>query len=232
MAPVKVTLSLDCPSCGAGGAVRCDRLGRLHVCRRCARSFRVDATGGLVEVVKRKDGKWIDKLAYQRIAARSHAMRLLTRRVLPAFVLAGIVLLGYRLISRPAPAQQPDLPRELQPRVELFTRAWLQKDWSLLRRFAAPGEDRPLYNWFVHHPPPAKGPAESSSGLEVVLVSTQAQTATVKVRIGDPAGNSGAPPVEAIQLWQEHQGGWFFVPESKANTPRASAGATVRSSSR
>jgi hypothetical protein len=204
----------------------------LQVCRGCARSFRVDATGGLLEVVKKKDGKWVDKLAYQKTAYRSRAARLLIRRVLPVLMLVGTVLLAYRLISRPAPAQQPDLPQELQPRVELFTRAWLQKDWSLLRRFAAPGEDRPLYNWFVRHPPPAKGLAELNSGLEVVLVSTQAETATVKVRIGNSVGKSGAPPVEAIQLWQEHQGGWFFVSESKANTPKSSAAPSVRSSAR
>jgi len=229
LAPVGVTLSLDCPSCGASGAVRCDRLGRLQVCRRCARSFRVDATGGLVEVVKRNDGRWVDRREYQRTATRSRAWRLLSRRVLPVLALAGIVCLGYRLISRPAPAQQPDLPRELEPRVELFTRAWLQKDWSLVRRFAAPGEDRALYSWFVRHPPPAQVLADWPSGMHVVLVSTQERLATVRVRIGNAGGTQARSLGEIVQFWQEHEAGWFFAPEGKSSGSRASASPALRS---
>jgi hypothetical protein len=207
----------------------------LHFCRRCSRAFRVDPSGGITEVVKKKDGKWVDKLAYQGIATWSRAARLLARRVLPAAALVGLVLLGYRLTLRPAPAQQPDLPRELQPRAEMFTKAWLKKDWSLMRRFAAPGEDRALYNWSVRHPPPAKAVAAQSDAdlpVEAVVLSTQTQPITVKVRIGSAPGKSGVPPFEVLQFWQEHEAGWFLCPETKAGSARASIGSGARSSSR
>jgi hypothetical protein len=234
LAPVGVTLSIDCPSCGAGGAVRCDRLGRLHVCRRCTSSFRVDATGGLVEVVKSGDGKWIDKRAFERTSKKARAVRLLTRRLLPAMVLVGVVVLGYRLTSQPAAAQPPDLPRDLQSRVELFTKAWLRKDWSLLRRFAAPGEDRPLYNWFVRNPPTKTlaGQIDEELSLQVIILSTQGQPATVKVRIGSAAGKPTLAPVEVLQFWREHEAGWFVAPEVTTGGQRASAVTAGRSSSR
>ncbi|HMF15416.1 MAG TPA: hypothetical protein VKE94_24040 [Gemmataceae bacterium] len=159
---------------------------------------------------------------------------MLTRRVLPGMVLVGLMVLGYRLSSRSASAQQPDLPRELPRRVELFTRAWLQKDWPLLRRFAAPGEDRLLYNWFVRNLPPKALLGQPDEGLSVqtTIFSTQVQPATVKVRIGGVAGKLTVAPVEVLQFWQEHEAGWFVSPDGKTSAARAAAASTPRSPSR
>src|SRR5262249_7621901 len=106
-------LRLDCPCCGAQGAVPWDRLGRLHACRRCPRSFGVDPPGGLVEVIRTRDNKWVDRAVHTARSRRNQAVRLVTRYVLPFLALAGGVLLVVWLSSRPATSAEVALPREL-----------------------------------------------------------------------------------------------------------------------
>ena len=52
---------------------------------------------------------------------------------------AALVLVSW-MFSRPAPSRA-ELPRELKPRVELFTGAWLKRDWPRMRLLVTPGED-------------------------------------------------------------------------------------------
>jgi hypothetical protein len=206
-------LRVVCPTCGAGGAIRWDRLGRLHICRGCSRTFRVDPGGGLVEIIRTKDNKWVDRAAHTSRSTRSRLLRFVGRRLLPALGLAAAVLLVIWLSSRPATSSEVALPRELEPRVELFTRAWLNKDWAKMRLVVTPGEDRALYKWSVRHPPAARSedPAGQDVPIEVTVLATQAQKARVKVRIRGPDGPSGKGASEWVQFWEERGGTWFFL---------------------
>ncbi len=191
-------LPIDCPSCRAAGAVRWDRLGRLHTCRRCGRSFRVDPCGGAVEVVQTKGARWVDRTA-SAAARRRRTARRLGFAALPVLGFLTVAVLIIRLTARPPAASAAELPSELQPRAEVFTRAWLGKDWSVLRRLARPGEERDLYRWSVHNPPPAGGEA----AVEVTILATQGTTATVRIRA------RGVP--DQVQLWEERGGAWYFL---------------------
>jgi tetratricopeptide (TPR) repeat protein len=208
-------LRVDCPSCAARGAIRWDKLGRLHVCRGCSRSFRVDPRGGLVEVIRTRDDRWVDKESHAATSRRVRAARLLKRGLLPLAGLAVAVLIAFWLPSRPAPSAEDPLPRELKPRAEFFTRAWLKKDWRRLRLLVRPGEDRALYRWSVHHPPPVTAAQAGAAGredrIEVKVLTTQDRTATVQVRIRGPAAASAEEAVEFIQFWEERAGTWFFL---------------------
>jgi hypothetical protein len=212
-------LRVVCPTCGAGGAIRWDRLGRLHICRGCSRTFRVDPGGGLVEIIRTKDNKWVDRAAHTARSTRSRLLRFVGRRLLPALGLAAAVLLAVWLSSRPATSSEVALPRELEPRAELFTRAWLKKDWAKMRLVVTPGEDRALYRWSVRHPPPAArsgaNPADQDVPIEVTVLSTQAQKARVQVRIRGPDGPSGKGASEWVQFWEERGGTWFFIVPSR-----------------
>lgn len=221
-------LPFDCPSCQARGAVRWDRLGHLHACRRCRRCFRLNPSGRVVEVIQKRDGQWVDKLGHERTSGRDRAVRILTRRVLPAAALVALAFLVFRLTSRPPAPPSVELPHELTSRAEMFTHAWLKKDWPLMKRFAMPGEDRPLYNWSVRHPPPSRKPpssqAEADTRIEVAVLSSQVQPTTVRVRIRGLAGKSDSSVVEVLQSWEERGGAWFFVPPTKPGGQSAAAG--------
>jgi hypothetical protein len=202
-------LRVSCPACGTIGALRWEKLGRLHTCRRCGRSSRLDPSGGLVEVVRTRDNKWVDREAFEQQSRRARATRFALRRLLPALALGAAIFFAVRLSSRAAlPAEAP-LPRELSPRVELFTRAWLKNEWFVMRRLVVPGEERPLYTWSRRHPSPL-GPTPTQLGPDVrveVSVVGQQEERTVKVTVR----GVGPSPLELHQVWTERGGHWFFV---------------------
>jgi tetratricopeptide (TPR) repeat protein len=208
-------LRLGCPSCGVKGAIRWDKLGRLHSCRRCSRSFRVDPQGGLREVLRTKDNKWVDKETHRGRSQRARVVQLILRGVLPALGLAAGILLVIWLSSGPAASSEVELPQELLPRAELFTRAWLKKDWPRMRLLVRPGEDRNLYRWTTRHPPPispiSPGLSDPDIPIEVTVLSTQAQGNTIKVRFPNLVGGSGKGPSELVQVWEKRGSTWFFV---------------------
>jgi len=212
-------LRVDCPSCGAHGAIRWDKLGHVHVCRSCSRSFRVNSSGGLVEVVGASDNKWIEKEKRSVTSNRARTMRFVIRRLLPVVGLAAVLLLSLRLYSRPATASDMELPRELKPRAELFTQAWLKKDWSRMRLLVRPGEDRNLYKWSVRSAPPLTtsldGQTAKDIAVDVTVLSIQSQKATVRVQVRDPIGTSANTHLDFQQLWEDRDGAWFFIVPSE-----------------
>jgi hypothetical protein len=214
-------LRVDCPSCGAQGAIRWEKMGRLHTCRGCARSFRVDPSGGMVEVIRTKDNKWVDKVAHAARSRRAIATRFIVRRLLPALGVAALILGVVWLSTRSAVSAEVQLPRELQPRAELFTTAWLKKDWATMRLLTTPGQDRNLYKWYLRHPSPPARPQAGDSGdeihLEVGVGATQGTTTTVKVRIPGQGGTAGKGALEQTQSWEERGGTWYFVVPGQSN---------------
>jgi tetratricopeptide (TPR) repeat protein len=207
-------LPVGCPSCGAQGAVRWQKLHRLHACKRCSRSFRIDASGGMVEVIRTKDGRWVDRPEHERSSRRRLAVRVVALRLLPvAGLLLAVALLASRLSARARPPAEVELPGELKPRVEWFTRAWLKKEGRMMRRLVTPGEERNVYRWSVRHRPPAverrAGEPHEDVPVEVTVLSSQGNTTTVKVRI--PGAGGAGRPFEFLQQWAERGGRWVFV---------------------
>ncbi|HLN32372.1 MAG TPA: tetratricopeptide repeat protein [Gemmataceae bacterium] len=224
-APDGSVLRVDCPFCGAQGAIRWDKLGHLHVCRRCSRFFRVDPSGSLVEVIRTKDNKWVDGEVHSARSNQARTMRFVIRRLLPVAGLAALLLLSVRVFSRPATTSDMELPRELKPRAELFTQAWLKKDWSRMRLLVKPGEDRNLYKWSVRSPPPIgrslEGQTEQEIPVDVTVLSIQSQRATVSVQIRDLVGASANGPLDFQQFWEDRDGAWFFmVPAQQTGAKR------------
>jgi len=213
-AAIDSIVRVACPSCGSQGAIRWDKLGHLHICRRCSRSFRVDPKGGLVEVVRTKDRKWVDKETHAPTSGLSRAVHILTSRVAPALGVVAAVLLALRLFSGSAPAQAHELPVELEARAQLFTKAWLKKDWALMRLLVRPGEDRQLYKWSVRQAPPVlpmlQAQPDNEPPVEVTVVSSQAQTSTLRIRIRGLQENQAAA-VEMLEIWEERNRSWFFA---------------------
>jgi hypothetical protein len=196
---------MNCPACGAQGAIPWQKMGRMHLCRRCARSFRVDTHGGLVEVVRDGDNGWIDRTLHEKRRRRNRTVRFVTRFVVP---LVGLAVVGFfimRLTLLQRPPAEPEWPRELQPRVELFARSWVKKDWAVLRRLVTPGEDRNLYRWYTAHPAPRGTGAEPE--VKVTVLTTTADRALVRVQVR----GVGSGPLDLRQTWEERGDTWFFV---------------------
>lgn len=201
-------LRVECPACGAQGAIRWEKLGRLHVCRSCSRSFRLDPSGGMVEVIRTRDNKWVDRKAHEARSRRGFAIRFTTRLILPVVAVAAIAVAGAWWSTRPVQSAEVELPRELVPRVELFAKSWLKKDWGTMRLLATPGQDRNLYKWSLRHAPPRPAQANQEMQVEAAVLATQGQMSTVKVRIRGTAGRGWA---EEVQYWEDRGGAWYFM---------------------
>jgi tetratricopeptide (TPR) repeat protein len=212
---------VECPDCKTRGAIRWDKLGNLHICRHCSRSYRVAASGGLVEVMRTNISKWIDKSAQAARWRRGRWSHLVVRRLLPALGLAATVLIAVWLASHPAASSAEQLPRELNLRAELFTRAWLKKDWALMRQLVRPGDDRNLYRWAVRQSPPELSPRRTQESqswpIEATVLSNQPQSATVRIRMPGLHGKSGGD-LEMQQTWEQRSGTWFFVVPDQPRT--------------
>jgi tetratricopeptide (TPR) repeat protein len=209
-------LPVSCPCCGTQGAIRLQKMDHLHVCRRCSRSFRVDASGGLSEVVRTKEGRWLDRRSHEKGARRAWMLRLAAFRLFPAAVVLVVLgLLTVRLAARARPPAETPLPEELMARVELFTRAWLKNDNRMLRRLVVPGEERNVYRWSVRFPPPALLPEADEPDqpvrVEATILAPHARTTTVRVRIHGVTGAADSAGWEVMQSWEERGGRWFFV---------------------
>jgi hypothetical protein len=209
-------IRVDCPACRTPGAVRWDKIGRLHICRHCSRSFRVDRQHGVVEVIQNRDGKWVDKHVHEESSRRKKLTRFALGRLLPATVLAAAVLLvvWFRFFNAPAALAEVELPHELEPRVELFTRAWLKKDWAQMRLFVTPGEEKRLYKWSVRNPPPGskvKAAAADDLKIQVLVASPHAIKSGVTARIQGAPGAKTGTGLELPQFWEKHGDAWVFV---------------------
>jgi tetratricopeptide (TPR) repeat protein len=114
------SIGVVCPDCGACGEIPWDRLGRVLACKGCARHYRVKGAGHIVPVTQTDGGKWIETAQLKR------PRRLPVNRwtACAAAAVLAMVMAGASGVFSPSnsAAAATDLPRELEPRVELFTR--------------------------------------------------------------------------------------------------------------
>jgi hypothetical protein len=223
-----IFLKVSCPACGARGAIRWDKLNSVHVCRRCSRFVGVNRSGGPVEVIRAKDNRWVTKEVHAARSTRARVRRFFTRCLLPVLGVAVAILLTLRLSSRPLALPDVELPRELKPRAELLTKAWLKRGWSQMRLLVRPGEDRNLYRWSVRSPPPTGEPkvgqSEGELTVDATVLSVQPQAAQVRVQIRGLPGTSAKDPLELLQLWEDRGGSWFFIVPTQTTSAKAPRG--------
>jgi hypothetical protein len=127
-------------------------------------------------------------------------------------LLSVAALCSWRLGRRPAPAEPP-LPRELEPRIELFARAWLRGDLPRMRQLTVTTQDRVLYAWHRRHLPPAV-PDEAdaaSPSFRVDTVADRPPYRVVRLHLAGPPppGRSSLP---LTLTWEVREGAWFFLP--------------------
>ncbi len=198
-------LPLNCPGCGAEARISWKHLDRLFRCRQCTRVYRVSREGHLQEIDPNPAPP--RRAAWHRRAAALCALGLL--------VFLAIVLVP-RFRNKSA---LPDLPPDLQARGELWGRAWMNDDRSLLRRLTATTHDRQLHPWLTRHPPPKT--KEASAGaphdspppdIQLRIRKVKPNEAAVSVRITAASLKS---PREFQLDWVERGEIWYFVPTLK-----------------
>jgi hypothetical protein len=213
-------ISVTCPCCGEPGTVNWDRLDKILHCGRCTRRFGVKPDGKTVEVVRTADGRWVDRSQQQAASRRARSGR---RRVLLLVLCVGLLLAaGFSVwrVTRPAAtAAEMELPHELEPRVELFGRAWARGDVPLMRRLTTPTQDRQLYSWYMRHQPsPRTGTTESASPdvkVEVSAVTRKPQLAVMHVRVQGLQAAGGKSSLDLNLLWEVRGDTWYFIPPPK-----------------
>src|SRR5262249_7590548 len=160
-------------------------------------------------------GRWVDG-ARQKAAVRQ--VRSGRRRVLLLALCLGLLLAtGYSVwrVARPAAtAGEVELPRDLEPRVELFGRAWARGDVPLMRGPTTPTQDRQLYSWYLRHqPPPRNGAAEQGNAdikVEVSTVTRKPQQTVMHVRVQGLRAANGQSSAEMNLSWEERGETWYF----------------------
>lgn len=198
-------LPLNCPGCGAPARISWKHLDRLFRCRQCARVYRVGREGHLKEIAPNASPPR-RKAWYQRAAVLS---------ALGLIVFLAIVIVP-RFRNKSA---LPDLPTDLQARGELWGRAWMNDDRSLLRRLTATTHDRQLHPWLRKNPPPqtkeksAVAPHDSPlPNIQLRIRKVKPNEAVVSVRINSASLQS---PREFLLDWVERGEIWYFVPTLK-----------------
>jgi tetratricopeptide (TPR) repeat protein len=214
-------LTVNCPGCAAPGAINWDRLNKVMACPSCRGHFAVRQDGTAVPVVRAAGGRWVEsaKLAAGRKQARTR------RRLLVGVAAAAVLLLAAGLsawwVVHPAAPREPELPRELTPRAELFARAWLRNDVPLMRRLTTPAADKAVYGWYTRHRPPALPEPPAGQDLpegvnvEVSTVSSKEHLSVVRARFTGLPPTRGKPSPELTLSWEERGDSWYFVPPPK-----------------
>ena len=206
-------LVVACPDCGSAGTIGWDRLGHVLACKGCARNYRVGSDGRMVAVMQTAAGRWVETAKHRpRRAWKS----LVSRRSACAAVVLGVFLPAAWLFARPVPPPLvPDLPRELEPRAELLSRAWLTKDLPLLRRLTLTTYERSLFGWLRRRPPPRKLSADEAATLKMEIYQRRkaGRVTSVTVRIRGVPGAKGV--VDFTQTWEERDGTWLFLPPQR-----------------
>ncbi len=130
--------------------------------------------------------------------------------VFVVIAVAATFFITSKLRSRDERVQETPLPADLNARAELFTRAWLEGDWSQMRRLVRPGMDKAVYSWWVHNPAPEDlANKAGASQVRVEAVKEQAQTHQAELAVH--FGGSGQQLPEFRQWWEEVGGSWYFV---------------------
>jgi hypothetical protein len=202
-------LQIRCHACGESGAINWDRLNHIQNCRHCSRHFAVRADGHAVEVIKSAGDRWRPKRGRNSLFRPRPRRWLIAATLLLALPL--VATAGWRMV-RPAAviAAELELPRELTPRAEAFSRAWLASDVRTMKRLTSPAQDRVLYGWFAHHRPPVLAPASiEPPHIDVAVQSVKADQTVLRVRV------AGKSSVELTQTWERRGENWFFLPPAK-----------------
>jgi hypothetical protein len=122
-------------------------------------------------------------------------------------------LSGYRALKPPpAPPAEPELPKELTARADVFGRAWAANDQRTLRRLAPPGDERSVYPWYQRHsPPPALRDGAAEARVEISAKAVRPGLSAVRLRVSSPRAPAQAPADLTIN-WQQRGDTWYFVP--------------------
>jgi tetratricopeptide (TPR) repeat protein len=206
----------ECPGCDAVNMVRWEKLqlGKVLTCPHCHRHFTVKSNGRFAEVVREKSGRWTEQEQLESAARQRRARRLRWLAGTVAAVLLFSTISWAPQALRQQTVAEPELPRELEPRAELFTRAWLSGDSRTMRRLTDPVQDRLLFTWSRRNPPPSSiaivGP-EDEVQVAVEVLPSVPPTTWLRVRVDGLPKSDGKP--EELQLAWEHRGGqWIFQP--------------------
>jgi hypothetical protein len=214
--PSTDALSYCCPGCRKIGMVRWSNLqpGKVLCCPHCNKSFTSNRTGGLVEVVKDTTGRWVERGGLADTHRRARWRRGVVAVALLLSVLVSGLCWAAGLTTSPA-APVADLPQELEPRAELFARAWLQGDYGVMRKLTDPAQDRLLFAWYKRSPVPDLGAAGNDSGevrVAVEVPAIRSSTVSLRVRFEGLRPARGGTSVNLQLSWEERGGNWFFQP--------------------
>lgn len=199
-------ISLQCPACGFPSSVRWDRLqpGKVFACRSCNGGFTSRDDGSLMAVEKGIDGKW------RAMSGRPH--RLYQSRWVAAICLAMLIVCTFTLsgMFRSRSGLEPELPEELESRVQLFAEAWLKRDYRIIRRMTDPSQGPYLFAWHKKNPAPE---SRSKVKIAVEVVKDAPPITMVKVLID---GVKAADDKRELSLtWKEQNGEWLFLPTAE-----------------
>jgi tetratricopeptide (TPR) repeat protein len=198
-------LSLTCPNCGAPGRISWKHLDRLFRCRQCTRVYRVNREGHLKQIDPNPTA-----------SRRRRSFKRLALPVAIGLVVLLAIVFAQRWRNKPV---LPPLPGDLQARGELWGKAWLNNDRSLLRRLTATTHDRQLHPWLTKNQPPttneqSAGPPHDSppADIQLRIRKVKPNEAVVSVRITAASLKS---PREFQLDWVERGDSWYFVPTLK-----------------
>ncbi len=208
-------LRVSCPDCGASGEIPWDRLGRILICKACSQHYRIRKSGEIVSICQNASGKWIETSKHK--PARR---RYLNRWSMSAAV-AAVLAVGYVCFMPKAgdASSVPKLPNELEPRVELLTKAWLNKDVPMMRQLTLSTYERGIYSWLLRHPPPIVQ-KPTSAELDNLLVKMHQRrksehSAEVVANVQGIPTTARGKTIELAQFWEEREGTWYFIPPSR-----------------
>jgi tetratricopeptide (TPR) repeat protein len=212
------TFSYPCPACGKQGLIRWSNLtrGKVLSCSHCRKNFTSNLAGHLVEVVQDREGRWVERRSR---AAQQRLNRWRRFRLLAAGVAVALVVYGLSWAPRLGQASatgDPELPQDLEPRAELFARAWLKGDYRMLRQLTDPVQDRLLFPWYRRHPPPlveSTNADEPAVQIQVMAPANSTTPTALRVRFDGLRSPHARSPLELQLAWEERGGSWYFKPD-------------------
>ena len=216
-----LNLDFECPGCGRTSSIRWDKLqrGKILSCPHCKRNFTTRATGELAEVVRDKSGRWADRedRLVEQHGVRTHRLRLTAAAGIVALVLF-TVCWAPQIVRSSSISPEPALPIGLQPRAEMFARAWLEGDGRTLRRLTDPVQDKLMFNWSRQCPPPAAPIGENAETtaenikIEVETLPSVAPIQWLRVHLRGVPSPTGQTELLLDLAWVERGGVWLFQP--------------------
>lgn len=210
-------LQIRCPSCDERSSIRWDQLqnGKIIACRRCAKRFSVQSDGQLQPLVKTWRGSW---KAQREIYPFWKDHRVWSGLVCVCCLwLAASSMFATKNYDAVIP-EDPKYPKDLAPRAELFTLAWLKGDFHTMRQLTDQVQSRELHLWAMEHPAPpiiSAATVERDAQLKVKVIDEDKSNAKVQIHIDGLHLANGRPVAEQLQAWRREGELWKFMPVSK-----------------